>query len=379
MHKTAAQHGGVSLFIVIFVALIVTVITVSFTQLMLRTQQQTMESDLSQRAYDSAMAGVEDAKRVILSCQSNPGGDACDAIAAQQCDTVQEAGLGIGGTEVQVGEADDGQAYTCVKISRSGRSYTTPRIAEGSTFIVPMTASESYDRITVTWYTLGDANDGLAQADQLNDGTPVASGDYPSLPSQAEWGGREKPPVLRVAFVPGTAGAANLGELSGNYVRTGFLYPFDTGAIDADLIDVGPLEPGATRRSADLSPIAALCMSNFSRVTGVCRATFDVPRGNGGYLQLTPLYHATTVTVQAWDGNTPQNLVGTYQVDSTGRADGLFRRVSASVALTDGVSIPMPTMYVNKNLCKTFTITDDASQFDPGDCDPSQQSTPSTP
>ena len=139
------QRGAVSLFVVIFAALLMTVVTVGFVQLMLKDQQQATSSDLSQSAYDSAQAGVEDAKRLLVLDQSCKAGLAapsvnCTAIAnalipvpgtsETTCDTLSKAGL-VGSTNdetiIQQSTGDNAakldQAYTCVKIAVNTDNY----------------------------------------------------------------------------------------------------------------------------------------------------------------------------------------------------------------------------------------------------------------
>ena len=80
--RRTAEHGATALMVVVFSVLLLMTISVSFMRLVVQDQERTNNDELSRGAYDSALAGVEDGKRVLQSCIANNSTADCAAIAA---------------------------------------------------------------------------------------------------------------------------------------------------------------------------------------------------------------------------------------------------------------------------------------------------------
>ena len=147
MIRQNTKEGAASIFIVIFTTLLLSVITLSFFRIMLSEANLTINYNLSQSAYDSALAGIEDAKVALLKyheciSKGDTTSDSCAravnamraADATDNCDIVKdmldrpgEDGETMIQSETEtftengvseVGETID-QAYTCVKIAEN--------------------------------------------------------------------------------------------------------------------------------------------------------------------------------------------------------------------------------------------------------------------
>ena len=120
------------------------------------------------------------------------------------------------------------------------------------------------------------------------------------------------------------------------------------------------------------------CDETFSTTGGqgayACKLTITIPNPVGAdnaddrdvYLRVGELYNTSTsfrVTMQ--DGANAATFKAVQPaVDSTGRANDLFRRISSRIDL-EGSSIPglEAAVDISGSLCKNFIVTDDATDF----------------
>jgi len=86
-------------------------------------------------------------------------------------------------------------------------------------------------------------------------------------------------------------------------------------------------------------------------------------------LNLKPFYNAThyKITLLRTTGPTPltANFSGVQPtIDSTGRANDIFRRIKASVDLTNGdFPYPSSAIDITGSFCKSFAVTNDPNQY----------------
>lgn len=365
MKHTQSQRGAVSLFVVIFAALLITIVTISFVQLMLRNQQEATTADISQSAYDSALAGVEDAKRALA--EGKP-------LSPTDCNTVKVA---LGGdnsdaeTKIQQSENDLSldQAYTCVKVDTTPgnlqKSLEYQKIQESSTLLPLKTVNgAAFDTIEISWKL----------PVETTNPTLFSGATQTLLPRTGEWG-EFTPALLRAQLIQyddsfdlSSFDAAANGTASDN-ARTKFLYPVawrTTAPIESTFLN-------------DTSPTGIACKKDD---TYMCTVKLKLEQKDGSpqnfkknvFLRLSALYNNADVQVKVYAAGQPQDFAGVQAVvDSTGRAGDAFRRVRAVVDLSvnDNFPYPQAALDLDGNLCKTFKITNDPAQYDSGSCDPS--------
>ena len=194
------KNGAVSFYIVVFLTLLFGVITLSFIRIVLNEAVETTNTDLYNSAYDSALAGIEDAKIALIKYHdclsqgavgnSTAGPESgCpyivyqfeDAVAKGSCDVVQrtlardkegvtdESSNPNGQHDVIIQETqsigDDGnavemeQAYTCVKITEENDDYLTALGGTDDTRIIPLRSADfkNTKAIELSWFSAANA------------------------------------------------------------------------------------------------------------------------------------------------------------------------------------------------------------------------------
>ena len=141
------KQGAASFYMVAIATLVLVIIATSFAAIMIAEISRTSNDDLSQSAYDAAVAGVEDARLAYYNyknCVREGGTTDCEGkyIGDDRCNSfVKELGRGDIESEVKVQEGsekgnDMDQAYTCTKIDLGSYDYRSTVSNQDPTRIV---------------------------------------------------------------------------------------------------------------------------------------------------------------------------------------------------------------------------------------------------
>lgn len=419
MIKTiTTKRGAVSIYAVIFLTLMFGIITMSFVRIIINESISTVNADLYKSAYDSAMAGVEDAKIAVLkyhdcisqgyTANKNAGVSSCpriiyemqQGIATNSCDTVANVlGREIGkestqySTIIQETQSTSNkgsssymeQAYTCVKITEETDDYLTTLSAADSTRIIPLHSADltNVDAIEFSWYSDVNASD---------NSTKYMIGSSSSTTTLRNNSEQYAPPIVtfEIFQTDSSSGAPyySVGELSVNNGKS-------TGTDHAMLI----FEP---RDGSGKNVVAASTVLDRSDkydndliITDckageryACTTTIMLPPTYRGtpraaattFLKVSLPYNrpSTDISVSLcknWNGTDNKcdgytTLTGVQAaIDSTGRANDLYRRVEARVELVD-LYYPYPeyAIYLGgaNETNKSYWVTDNCYRAENG-------------
>lgn len=368
------QSGAVSLFVVIFTTLLITVISLSFLRLVLRDQDQATTTDLSQSAYDSAQAGVEDGKRAILRyqaiCSTGTASECQDAatkLNSSSCNVALDKISTVTDDEVIVQTNDVGnnldQAYTCVMIRSVTDDYLGVLKADSSK-VIPLISESQFNRVKLEWYSPTDLG---ATTDYSVDLPSVSSTSLPLLTKDV-WK-PNRPSIIRAQLmqVGSTFKLTDFDDtnVSGeSNTNTLFLYP--SARVDSPKSFTG-LDIRKTFMATG-RPQAVTCKNKLADGGYACSAELVLPNPIGGgdrnaWLRLSAYYNKTNFRLSLLSDSTSVKFNGVQpEIDSTGRANDLFRRVKTRVEAIDP-TYPDATIDITGNFCKDFIVTDNTTDY----------------
>lgn len=374
--KKSNQNGAVSIFIVVFSALLITIVTVSFVRVMMQDQQQATMIDLSRSAYDSAQAGVEDAKLALLRYQAtcNTNGDlSADCVKqrawinSNDCNVATNSDpANTAEVKVQTGGSNNlDQAYTCVKVKLVTDDYLGV-VNQGESRMIPLIGTGNFNKVKVEWFSSSNLS--------TTGSTNVAFGTYKALQpgTLSNPNAVNVPAILRAQIIQ-IGSSFSLSDFDSTMDDSGsstfFLYPQSSSIPTLFASSDLRKNPVATR------PTPVTCVNTvntaFSCSSEITLSTNIIGSDHSVFLHLSSIYGSGAdyrVTLLNNSDTQPVSFNAIQpEVDSTGRANDLFKRVRTRVDLSN-INFPYPVAAVETggDFCKDFSITDNPVDYNAG-------------
>ncbi len=371
MIKNKTKKGAASIYAVVFVTLLLGIITVSFVRLIIRESTSTTNSELASSSRDSALAGVEDAKRAIEVFGSTEDQSAGTA-QYSDCNFVSYVLYGKkDNSEVTIKETSSGsskteQAYTCVKVSPDSPDYVGSLSSDKTIAIIPLkwntSGGDHLAHVTFSW------QQGNTQDLDFPDKNYYKDADKQSV------AGKNVPPVISLQYVqaPNSVSFDSVGDYDMDKTNTSlmFLTPKNSGSTIKTVSTADLANYHSTRSDLTNTPVDVTCNKGGIKDGYVCSVSIDIPNSGDDmsrYLVASLPYSTTTSTdfsVKMYKGdinneNNRLNFYGAqYIIDSTGRANDVYTRLEVRLNTTDP-DFPYPQFAVqtNSNFKKYFWVT----------------------
>jgi Tfp pilus assembly protein PilX len=314
------NEQGLASFIVVFVMmLIISLVTLSFAQIIRREQRQALDRHLSTRAFYAAESGINTAVNALNN--GYPGDKAdCGPDAS-----------GLLDTSAYTLDAASNTELNCLTIDGSPTNLQYPNLVKGQSLVVPLHTSAAMTTLNFSWQSKTATNaTSYATCAAANGLTP-----------QAGWGCTA--PLIRVDFL-NTSGA--LTRASTNTVYTVYMYP-TSGAGS-----------GTTNYAAGTRGVMANARCAAANTPNDCNMTVNMTGPSRDYyLRIMPYYMDTSLTITPMSGGSPVETSGAQAIiDSTGKALDVTRRLQVRKSLTTQGMIPEFGIESAAGLCKLYLV-----------------------
>ncbi len=382
------KQGAASFYIVVFSTLVLLIVATSFATIIISEIERASNDDLSQSAYDSALAGVEDAKLAFYNYQNCLAQETMNAKCEEivnymknpDCDMVGhilgriDAGDNgeVAIQETTTAQNNMQQAYTCVKVETELEDYRSTLSSSVQYKVVKLKFQEGVSasqikKMKISWYT--DDDEATRRWQNVSGTNGRVS--FPGLTAGVSL--PAVPPTISVALVQ-TAQNFTLEQFTmtqGDTTNRGMIYLVPASTTTQATSDVDDNRKGAWNTTENQNHIgtSAFLSSNDKTATNLpytvycdfsgafaCSTVIDIPEPVGGtrnddtfmFVVALPygkpttdfameFYCDTECATEVYTDETGTettrrtsrvSLAGVQvKVDSTGRANDLYRRV----------------------------------------------------
>lgn len=342
--KKLNQQGAVAMISVVIFSIILSILVAAYARTVVSQQRQSVNYDLSTRAYYAAEAGVQDAIREL----ADAGNSNLRTNGKDNCTPFNTTGRLDGSESI---------GYTCQLVDVDVDQLPIDT-TEGETTVVglqPINLS-GQGTLNVSWY---------AKSSKEGDNPPTYSsrtGSSKLFPPTTEWTNGSEPiqPVLRLSFVSIPKSSFSRSDIK---QQVFFLNPTN-GTADIPSV--------TTARQAEDSVV-----QNGSCDAEGCEINFNLQAdlfNNNVYLVQHSLYGAVEGSVKLT--NSADEVIkfeGSADIDVTGRAGDVFRRVKQKVELNYGSNsggeafiaskFDSNALIVGDGICKFFTVGTTPTQY----------------
>lgn len=329
MYMRREQKGIVSITVTLILMLVISLIVIGFAQVSRREQRQALDRQLSTQAFFAAESGVNEAIEAIRSASAG------QSLEKDTCGP-QTSGTYSGIDSYDINTRDQ-VSYTCLLVSTEQPTIemTLENDGTASTFQLD-SKNNAMTQLSISWKP---ANLPYSSAGCSTSGAPTA------LP-RADGSWNCDYGLVRLDLVP-TSGNIRRGSTTPGDGLLGsqkafFLYPSTATAAGVNFQST----PGGSIR-------------NMHCDNTECRATIiGLAAGTEYGLRAMAVYAGgkLVITAEKSDGSPEQLLNAQAQIDVTGKAQDVLRRVQVRVPLNGNKSLANNALESGSSICKRFGI-----------------------
>ncbi len=298
------QQGFVAIFSVLIIMGILALLVIGFSNITRQAQRRTLDDHLSSQAFYAAESGVSVAEEYLAGQDLSTFANKTDCLGGGHDGNFVE--------DMYKVDEDRGITITCLTID------VNPGDLEYSA--IPVVGSGE-PVVSFVKFNAGTVDSLNFEWDSPQDKEGIGNHNRPSLLSYGEWGNDVG--MIRVDLVP-----ANTFERSQlvNRTRTFYLYPtLNTSAGTTHQATGGVNNQGEVFLNT--------CSNDINEAYR-CKATVGIPGGEDAYYMRVQSYYQQTKVRVASSNPTARMTGGQAVIDSTGRANDVYRRIQVRIPIS---------------------------------------------